>query len=391
MAIKRRKVAPAKEDTRGASAPLTPSKTGGGIKKRILPNTGILHKEGSELAQLVKKITDSGDYGEAFHVANSQKFSAPRIQTGVLAIDLCLGGGLSKSRASELCGERSAGKSTTAALFIAAAQRDDPDSAQVIIDAEGTTDKSWLEKLGCDLSRVVIAEPDSGEHAIDMCDGVLRAKEVNFVVTDSIAALMPTKEIDESAMQEFMGLQARLIGKYVRKMQNALIAERKRNHLVHHVCINQFRMKIGLVFGDPRTKPGGKALEFFMSQQIEIKNKEHFHKDASGDQVVAYNEHDIKITKNKTGGPLREGKFRLIRSPYEGMVEGWVDQAKAVAAKGLSVGVITGAPNSFQIDGMSTNFRGAKALTEWAMENPDAYNTVISNIVEAYQRKWNLL
>jgi protein RecA len=360
------------------------------VKKREIPTETILQKPDSELAILVRKITDSGDYGEAFHIANSKKFTAPRLETGVLALDLTLGGGFSMGRASMVYGERSAGKSTTACLCIASVQRKYPDSAVVIIDAEGTFDKAWARKLGCDLSRIVIAEPESGEHAIDICDGVIRAKEVSMVVTDSIAALVPMKEIEESAMQEFMGLQARLIGKYVRKAQNALLSERKRDHLVHHMCLNQFRMKIGLVFGDPRTLPGGKAIEFFMSQQLEIKNKEHFGKDDVGDDIVLYNEHMIKITKNKTGGPLREGMFKLVRAPHSGMIEGWVDQAKAVVSSGLKVGVIHGSPSAFSIDGVSTKFRGSGQLTEWAIENQTVYNRVISNIVDAYRRRWNL-
>ena len=388
MAIKRRKPV-ATGSGGGSTAPSTPS--GSRFKKRELPNTGgILQAPNSELATLVKKITESGDYGEAFHIANSMKFSAPRLETGVLALDLTLGGGFSMGRASMVYGERSAGKSTTSCLCIARVQRKHPDSAVVVIDAEGTFDKTWARKLGCDLSRIVIAEPESGEHAIDICDGVIRAKEVSMVVTDSIAALVPMKEIEESAMQEFMGLQARLIGKYVRKAQNALLSERKRNHLVHHMCLNQFRMKIGLVFGDPRTLPGGKAIEFFMSQQVEIKNKEHFGKDDAGDNVVMYNEHNIKITKNKTGGPLREGMFKLIRAPHDGMSEGWIDQAKAVASTGLKIGVISGAPSSFQIDGIDTKFRGAAQLTEWAVENPEAYNRVISSIVDGYRNRWGL-
>ena len=386
MAIKRRK--PAK-DTEGANAAPSTS-SGSRFKKREMPNTGILDNPNSELAAIVKKITESGDYGHAFHVANSRKFATPRLETGVLALDLTLGGGLGMGRASMLYGERSAGKSTTGLIAMARIQKERPDEVVAVIDAEGTFDKAWAKKLGCDLSRIVIAEPESGEHAIDLADALMRAKEVSMVVTDSIAALIPTKEIDESAMQEFMGLQARLIGKYVRKATQALLSERKRDHMVHCLFLNQFRMKIGLVFGDPRTLPGGKALEFFMSQQVEIKNKEYFGKDDSGDNVVMYNEHNIKVTKNKMGGPLREGMFKLIRTPHDGMPEAWVDQAKAVVSSGMKVGVISGAPSSFEIDGINGKFRGAPALTAWAVENTDAYNTVISNTVAAYKNKWGL-
>jgi recombination protein RecA len=386
MAIKRRKPAVEKEGAIAAPSANSTSR----FKKREIANTGILDNPNSELAAIVKKITESGDYGQAFHIANSRKFATPRLETGVLALDLTLGGGLGMGRASMLYGERSAGKSTTGLIAMARLQKQRPDDVVAVIDAEGTFDKGWAKKLGCDLSRIIIAEPESGEHAIDLADAMMRAKEVGMVVTDSIAALIPTKEIDESAMQEFMGLQARLIGKYVRKATQALLSERKRDHLVHCLFLNQFRMKVGLVFGDPRTLPGGKALEFFMSQQAEIKNKEHFGKDASGDNVVMYNEHNIKVTKNKMGGPLREGMFQLIRTEHDGMPEAWVNQAKAVVSSGMKVGLITGAPSSFEIEGVNGKFLGAPALNAWAVENPDAYSAVISSIVASYMKKWGL-
>lgn len=199
------------------------------------------------------------------------------------------------------------------------------------------------------------------------------------------------KELDESAQQDTMALQARLTGKYVRRTNNALIKERARGHRPILIHLNQFRMKVGLIFGDPRTLPGGKVVEYSTTQQIEIKNKEHTGKDSDGNEVVMYNEHNIKITKNKGGGPMKEAAFKLIRTEgFEGMPEAWVDQAKTIYKYGTQAGVITGAPTSFEVDDITGKFKGAPAFTKWALENPILYGRIQDKIVTAFRKRWEL-
>ena len=389
MAVKKRRVA---VKTKGAGKPAPSTSKGGGIKKRSqLPDEPDTPIFGGELGNIVNKMTESGNYGTPFKKASSRSMDTGRSQTGILSLDLCLGGGWTNSRAGMLYGEKSSGKSTLALQSIAAMHRRDPDAIAAWLDIEGTLDPAWARKLGCDLDRIAVSEPESGEHAVDIADAMLRAREVNMVVTDSIAMLVPMREIEDSAEQETMALQARLVGKYIRKTNNAIIKERSRGHVPILIHINQFRMKVGLVFGDPRVLPGGKALEFSTTQQVETKNKEHLGKDDNGNNVVLFNEHNFKITKNKGGGPMKEGAFKLIRTTgHEGLPEAFVDQAKTIYKLGTQVGVCSGAPSSFEVDGVNGKFRGAPAFNQWALENAAAYDEVQAKIVSGFRSRWDL-
>lgn len=389
MAIKKgRRIVKAK-----GAAKAAPSSSGGkgGIKKRkVLPTEPDAPELAGEIGKVVDTITKSGHYGNPFLLGSSRRLERGYNRTGILSLDLCLGGGWKRSSAGMLYGEKSSGKSTLALQSIATLHHNDPDVMAGWVDVEGTLDKAWARKIGVDLERLLIVEPETGEHAVDLADAMLRAREIGMVVTDSIAMLVPMKEIDESVEQETMALQARLVGKYIRKTNNAVIKERSRGHSPVLLHINQFRMKVGLVFGDPRVLPGGKALEFSTTQQIEAKNKEHLGKDDEGNNVVLYNEHNFKITKNKGGGPMKEGMFKLIRTEgHEDLPETWVNQAKTIYKYGSQVGLITGAPSSFTFEGFG-NFRGGPALNAWALENPEGYDEMQDQIISAFRKKWNL-
>lgn len=391
MVVKKRRTIKAK-----GAAKVAPKTSGGGIKKRTnIPVEPETPEFAGELGGVIKSLTDSGKYGSPFKKGSSSAMDRHRSRTGVLTLDLCLGGGWTISSAGMLYGEKSSGKSTLALQSIAAMQRRNDQAVGAWLDIEGTLDKAWARKLGVDLDRLVVVEPETGEHAVDLADAMLRSREVSCVVTDSIAMLVPMKELDESAEQETMALQARLVGKYIRKTNNAILRERQRGHEPLLIHINQFRMKVGLVFGDPRILPGGKALEFSTTQQVEAKNKEHLGKDDDGNDIVLYNEHNFKITKNKGGGPMKEGAFKLIRGQGKkgteviDLPEAWIDQAKTVYKHGAQVGLITGAPGAFEIEGFG-KFRGAAAFNEWALENPEAYDEVQGLIVEGFRRKWDL-
>lgn len=386
MAVKKRRT-----KTGAASAAPTPS-NGGGIKKRTsIPVEPDVPEFPGELGNVVEKITASGKYGTPFLKASSRKMQRGYSRTGVLALDLALGGGWRKSSTGMVYGEKSAGKSTLALQSIATLQKNDPDALAGWVDVEGTFDQRWAQKLGVDLDRVAIAEPSTGEDAVDLADALLRARNVQMVVTDSIAMLVPMREIDDSASQETMGVQARLVGKYIRKTTNAILRARQMGNDPVLIHLNQFRMKLGMVFGDPRTLPGGKALEFSTTQQVEAKNKEHVGKDADKNDVVLFNEHNFKITKNKGGGPMREGVFKLNRTKgNDDLPEAFINQAKAIYAFGSQAGIITGAPSSFEIEGIRGKFRGAPALNAWALENPLPYDQVQAQIIEYFRKKWEL-
>lgn len=363
-----------------------------------------------ELADVVNTIkTNFG--ANVITRANEERAQYGRIMSGILTLDLCLGGGLMMSRAGMIYGNRSAGKSTIALRFIAAAQREHPDGVIVYLDVEGTFDPAWAKRLGVDLDRLLVLEPEGGEHAVDLADAVIRTKECAMVVTDSIAFLTPMKEIEESAEDSLPGIQARLMGKYIRKTNNALIQERHRGHYPVILHLNQWRMSIGISFGDPRVLPGGKALEFATSQQVEVFNKEHtadsinkaakeaakaagaappskVDKAEGGGALVVYNEHSFKITKDKTGGRMKEGKFKLIRDESQGLPVGYVDQSKTIISFGLASGVIKGAPNAFSHD--LGKWRGQPDFVKWLAEHPAYERQICSEIVNSYKKKWGV-
>lgn len=386
MAVKKRRTVKVKGAAKAAP------KTTGGIKKRTsVPVEPETPQFSGELGNVIAELTQSGKYGTApFKKGSSKAMDRHRSRSGVLTLDLCLGGGWAMSAAGMIYGEKSAGKTTLALQSIAAHQKREDQAVAAWLDIEGTLDKGWARKLGVDLDRLVVVEPETGEHAVDLADAMLRSREITHCVTDSIAMLVPMKELDESAEQETMAIQARLVGKYIRKTNNAILRERQRGHEPILIHINQFRMKVGLVFGDPRVLPGGKALEFSTTQQVEAKNKEHIGKDDEKNDVVLFNEHNFKITKNKGGGPMKEGVFKLIRTDgFENMPEAWVDQAKTIYKFGTQVGIVTGAPASFEIEGFG-KFRGAPSFNKWALENPLEYDELQAQIVAGFRTKWDL-
>lgn len=291
------------------------------------------------------------EYGENTVTRASQTHQPERISTGVFLLDFALLGGIPHNRVSMFVGERHAGKSMLSDMVIASAQRQYPDSVVVKVDIEGTSDEVWSSKLGVDLERMYVVKPETGEAAVEATDTFVRTKEVSLVVVDSIAALTPMKEIESDAGDALPGIQARLVGGMIRKVSAGLIAERNRGHFVTVLFINQFRSKIGVVYGDPRTIPGGRALEFATSVQLIIKNKEKISKDSYDVETVEENEHAFDIKKNKLNGGLRTGEFRVRRilDPDTGLEEGQVDDAATMLMYAKKFGAYTGGGSSWTL------------------------------------------
>lgn len=285
-------------------------------------------------------------YGDKSVTSASTVVQPDRIPTNIFILDFLTLGGIPVSRASMVVGERHAGKSLLAYKTVAGAQKKFPDQQPAYIDVEGTFDPVWASKLGVDLDRLVLFQPETGESAVDVCDAFIGTKEVSIVVIDSVAALTPMKEIDSSAEDALVGVQARLVGGMVRKATASMIRERKRDHNVSLLFVNQFRSKIGgfAGFGEPRSIPGGKALEFSTSLQLIMKNKENSGKDAIGNDTMVLNEHSFTITKNKLNGGGRAGEFRLLRQDNDdlGLTEGEIDDAGTMLAFAKKFGVFHG-------------------------------------------------
>lgn len=314
--------------------------TGGGAKS-----------DSDELGSLLKEMNKR--YGEGV-VKNGREIEQPtRIPTGIFLLDFCLLGGIPTSRGTMLIGKKHSGKTTLSNMIAGNAQRMFPDQKVVVVDIEGTFDTTWAEKLGVDVDNLLVVHPESGEAACDITDAMIRTKEVSVVIIDSVAALAPMKEIEGSAEDAHVGLQARMMGGLLRKTTAGMIAERRRGHMVTPIYINQYRAKIGgfQSFGEPLSTPGGMALGFANTVEIKITNKESAGKNDSGIDVMAFNEHTFKIEKNKCNGGTRVGEFRLIRQYDEetGLDEGAIDDAGTMLAFAKKFGAYEGAGSAWTL------------------------------------------
>lgn len=303
-----------------------------------------------EMADTIKAINKR--YGDNTVHKADEILQPDRISTGSFMLDFCTLGGIPHNRVTMVVGERHAGKSMIASKIIASAQAQYPDRTPVLLDVEGTFDSTFASKLGVDTSAMPIIPCDTGEMAVDIADAMLGTEETSLLVVDSLAAMSPTKEIESSAEDQFVGLQARLIGSMVRKITSGLVRERKRKHYVTVLFLNQFRAKIGGYGHDTRSIPGGKALEFSTSLQLIMKNKENKGRDAVGVETMMYNEHPFTITKNKMNSGPRTGEFTLQRSYDEatGLEEGDIDNAPTMLTYAKKFDIYTGGGTKWRLE-----------------------------------------
>ncbi len=224
------------------------------------------------------------------------------ISTGSLALDVALGiGGLPRGRIVEIYGPESSGKTTLTLQVIAECQKKGGTCA--FIDAEHALDPTYAESLGVDIKNLLISQPDTGEQALEICDMLVRSGGVDMVVIDSVAALTPKAEIEGEMGDSHMGLQARLMSQALRKLTANI---KRSNTLV--IFINQIRMKIGVMFGNPETTTGGNALKFYASVRLDIRRTGAIKK---GEEVIG-SETKVKVVKNKVAPPFKEAHFEIL-------------------------------------------------------------------------------
>ncbi len=318
-----------------------------------------------DLDAAISTITKSYGEGAIMRLGSAQALKQIEvIPTGALAVDLALGvGGVPRGRVVEIYGPESSGKTTLMLHVIANAQKNGGLAA--FIDAEHALDPAYAKKLGVNLDDLLVSQPDSGEEALTICETLARSNALDVIVVDSVAALVPKAELEGDMGMATMGMQARLMSQALRKL-TAILSKSK----CTCVFTNQLREKVGVMFGNPETTPGGKALKFYASVRIDIRRKDTL-KDAAGNATG--NHVKVKIVKNKVAPPFAEAEFDIIYNHG-------IDKEGSVLEVGIDNGVVDKKGAWLQFNGELIG-QGKDAAKKALIEKPELGRQIIEAIM----------
>jgi len=309
------------------------------------------------LSQITKQFGD----GSIMKLGEQSKIDVELFSSGSLAFDLALGGGFPKGRIIEIYGPESSGKTTLALHAIAEIQKQGGQAA--FIDAEHALDPAYARKIGVKTDDLLISQPDNGEQALEICETLVRSGAVDLIVVDSVAALVPQAEIDGDMGDAQMGLQARLMSQAMRKL-TGIISKTKATV----IFINQIRMKIGVMFGNPETTTGGNALKFYASVRVDIRRIGQI---KDGDNIAG-NRTKIKVVKNKIAAPFRTAEFDIMYN------EG-ISKTGDVLDLSVRYGVVEKAGAFFKYNG-ETLGQGREAVKRLFKEKPELMAEIESKV-----------
>lgn len=316
------------------------------------------------LDRAVEQIEKQYGKGSIMRLGGLDRARVPAIPTGSISLDLALGvGGVPRGRVTEIYGPEGAGKTTLALHIIANAQK--TGGVCAFIDAENAFDADYAEKLGVKIDDLLVSQPDSGEQALEVVDLLVRSNAVDVVVVDSVAALVPRAEIEGEMGDTHVGLQARLMSQALRKLSGAISRAR-----TAAVFLNQIREKIGVMFGNPETTPGGRALKFYSSVRIEVR---FIGSIKAGDQVLGSRTR-AKVVKNKVAPPFRKAEFDIIYNRGISLEGDIIDLA-------VESGLIEKSGAWFSY-GETRIGQGRENARQFFLENPDILDEVEAKLRE---------
>lgn len=314
------------------------------------------------LAAALGQIEKQFGKGSIMKLGDTQALDVEAVSTGSLSLDVALGiGGLPMGRIVEIFGPESSGKTTLTLSVIAQAQKEGKTCA--FIDAEHALDPIYAAKLGVDVKELLVSQPDNGEQALEICDALVRSGAVDVIVVDSVAALTPKAEIEGEMGDSHMGLQARLMSQALRKLTAQI---KSANCLV--VFINQIRMKIGVMFGNPETTTGGNALKFYASVRLDIRRTGQIKK---GDDILG-NETKVKVIKNKVAPPFRQAEFDILYG--EGI--SWEGE---LVDLGVKYDIVEKSGAWYAYNGAKIG-QGKDNVRVWLKENPEVADEIDAKI-----------
>jgi recombination protein RecA len=314
----------------------------------------------SAMSQIVRQFGK----GSIMKLGSQPIADVPVIPTGSLALDKALGvGGLPRGRVVEVFGPESSGKTTLALHAVASAQK--LGGIAAFIDAEHALDVAYAKKLGVNCDELLVSQPDTGEQALEITDMLIRSGAMDIVVIDSVAALVPRAEIEGEMGDSHMGLQARLMSQALRKLTGTI-----NKTMTSLIFINQIRMKIGVVFGNPETTTGGNALKFYSSVRLDIRRIGAI---KDGQEIVG-NRTRVRVVKNKMAPPFKDAEFDIMYG------EG-ISKTGDILDVGVEAGIIDKSGSWYSYDGERIG-QGRENVKKFFKENPDIYNSALKKVRE---------
>lgn len=321
-------------------------------------------QENKAIDNVVNEIKERFGEGAIMNLRDISAVDVDVIPTGSIAMDLALGvKGMPRGRIIEIYGTESSGKTTLSLHILAEAQK--KGGVGAFIDAEHAMDPDYARRIGVNIDNLLISQPDSGEQALQIVETLVKSEKVDVIVIDSVAALTPRVEIEGEIGDQHMGLQARMMSQACRKLSGIVS---KTNTMV--IFLNQTRMKIGMVFGNPETTPGGLALKFYASVRINLVRTAQI---KSGDEIIG-NRVKAKVVKNKVAAPFRTAEFDIYYN------EGISKSGDALRA-GLSSGMIKQSGSFFAFEGEKIG-QGTEAAKAYLKEHPSAMERIKKTVFE---------